>query len=103
PRNKLAIFSDGLDVDAIETVHRHFLGRMRLGYGWGTLLTNDFRRLAEDGVLDPISIVCKVKSVNGRPAVKLSDNATKAMGPKEEMNRYRGVFKARGEAGRRVL
>ena len=46
PRNKLAIFSDGLDVDAIEKVHRHFLGRMRLGYGWGTLLTNDFRGLA---------------------------------------------------------
>jgi nicotinate phosphoribosyltransferase len=103
PRNKLAIFSDGLDVDAIEKVHRHFLGRMRLGYGWGTLLTNDFRGLADDGVLNPISIVCKVKSVNGRPAVKLSDNATKAMGPKDEIARYRRVFEAKEEAAMPVL
>ena len=28
------------------TIHRHFHGRMRIGYGWGTLLTNDFRGLA---------------------------------------------------------
>ena len=74
PREKLLIFSDGLDVDAIERIHRHFHGRVRLGYGWGTLLTNDFRGLGPDGRLDPFSIVCKVVSANGRPAVKLSDN-----------------------------
>ncbi len=38
PREKLAIFSDGLDVDVIERIHRHFHGRLRIGYGWGTLL-----------------------------------------------------------------
>ena len=27
----------------------HFHGRVRIGYGWGTLLTNDFRGLAPDG------------------------------------------------------
>jgi len=74
PRQKLLIFSDGLDVDAIERIHRHFQGRVRIGYGWGTLLTNDFRGLGPDGRLDPFSIVCKVVSANGRPAVKLSDN-----------------------------
>ena len=82
PREKLAIFSDGLDVDLIQDIHRHFRGRMRIGYGWGTLLTNDFRGLAPDGALDPISIVCKVISANGRPALKLSDNPLKAMGPR---------------------
>ena len=74
PRKKLAIFSDGLDVEEIERIHRHFHGRVRIGYGWGTLLTNDFRGLGPDGGLDPFSIVCKVISANGRPAVKLSDN-----------------------------
>ena len=103
PTRKLAIFSDGLDVETIVNVHRHFAGRMRLGYGWGTLLTNDFRGLADDGVLDPISIVCKVKSVDGRPAVKLSDNATKAMGPKEEVARYRRVFEAKEAPAMPVL
>src|ERR671912_1059902 len=76
PREKLAIFSDGLDVDLIQEIHRHFAGRMRIGYGWGTLLTNDFRGLVPDGGLDPVSIVCKVLSANGRPTVKLSDNPT---------------------------
>ena len=60
PREKLAIFSDGLDVDTIIDIHQQFHGRMRVGYGWGTLLTNDFRGLAPNDGLDPISIVCKV-------------------------------------------
>ena len=52
PREKLAIFSDGLDVDTIIDIHKQFHGRMRVGYGWGTLLTNDFRGLAPNGGLD---------------------------------------------------
>jgi len=92
PRTKLVIFSDGLDVDSIEAIHRHFHGRVRLGYGWGTLLTNDFRGLGPNGGLDPFSVVCKVVSANGRPAVKLSDNPMKAMGPPAEVERYRRVF-----------
>ena len=92
PRDKLAIFSDGLDIDAIERIHGHFHGRMRIGYGWGTLLTNDFRGLLPDGKLDPVSIVCKVIAANGRPTVKLSDNPTKAQGPADEIARYRRVF-----------
>jgi nicotinate phosphoribosyltransferase len=92
PTKKLAIFSDGLDVETIEQIHRHFHGRVRIGFGWGTLLTNDFRGLGADGGLDPFSIVCKVISANGRPAVKLSDNPLKATGPGAEVDRYRRVF-----------
>jgi nicotinate phosphoribosyltransferase len=92
PKRKLAIFSDGLDVEPIERIHRHFHGRVRIGYGWGTLLTNDFRGFGPDGRLDPFSIVCKVVSANGRPAVKLSDNPLKAVGPPAEVERYRRVF-----------
>jgi nicotinate phosphoribosyltransferase len=103
PRQKLAIFSDGLDVDLIEDIHRHFRGRMRIGYGWGTLLTNDFRGLESGGGLDPISIVCKVISANGRPAVKISDNPTKAMGPKAEVERYKRVFEVGVQTAQPVL
>jgi nicotinate phosphoribosyltransferase len=92
PTTKLAIFSDALDIDEIERLHRHFAGRIRLGFGWGTLLTNDFRGFAPNGGLDPFSIVCKVISTEGRPAVKLSDNPTKAIGPPDEIERYRRVF-----------
>jgi nicotinate phosphoribosyltransferase len=103
PSEKLAIFSDGLDVDVIERIHQHFRGRMRIGYGWGTLFTNDFRGLAPDGALDPISIVCKVISADGRPTVKLSDNPTKAMGPKSEIERYKRIFQVGQQTAQPVL
>jgi nicotinate phosphoribosyltransferase len=89
---KLLIFSDGLDVESIERIHAHFKGKARIGYGWGTLLTNDFRGFVPDDGLDPFSIVCKVIAVDGKPAVKLSDNPAKASGPQDEIARYRRVF-----------
>ncbi|MGE3917388.1 MAG: nicotinate phosphoribosyltransferase, partial [Hyphomicrobiaceae bacterium] len=103
PQNKLAIFSDGLDVELIEALHARFHDRIRLGFGWGTLLTNDFRGLAPAGRLDPFSIVCKVISADGRAAVKLSDNATKAVGPADEIERYKRVFGVVAQAAQPVL
>ena len=72
---------------------------MRLSFGWGTNLANDFVGCPPDGSinLDPISLVCKVSSVDGRPAVKLSDNPEKATGLPSEIERYLRVF---GDAGR---
>ena len=99
PREKLLIFSDGMDIEGIEATYRHFAGRVRTSFGWGTNLTNDFIGCAPDGStdLDPISLVCKVTDVNGRPAVKLSDNPEKATGDPAEIARYLRVF---GDAGR---
>jgi nicotinate phosphoribosyltransferase len=92
PRNKLVIFSDGLDVEKIEILHKQFAGRVKASFGWGTLLTNDFRGLVANDRLAPFSLVCKAVSANGRPTVKLSDNPNKAMGPAEEVARYKRVF-----------
>ena len=103
PRTKLAIFSDALDVADIERIHRHFDGRIRVGFGWGTLLTNDFRGLVADHRLDSFSIVCKVLSANGRPAVKLSDNPSKAIGPPAAIARYRRVFAAEAATAAPVI
>ncbi|KKX31658.1 nicotinate phosphoribosyltransferase [Rhizobium sp. LC145] len=94
PESKMLIFSDGLDVDAIIDTYKHFEGRVRMSFGWGTNLTNDFAGCAPleiDG-LKPISIVCKVSSANGRPAVKLSDNPQKATGDPKEVERYLKFF-----------
>ncbi len=91
PTKKLVIFSDGLDVDTIAKLHAQFAGRVKVSFGWGTLLTNDFTGLAEDR-LAPFSLVCKAVSANGRPTVKLSDNPNKAMGPADEIARYKRVF-----------
>jgi nicotinate phosphoribosyltransferase len=98
PREKLLIFSDGMDLDSIIATYRHFHGRVRMSFGWGTNLTNDFRGCDPAGTsaLDPISLVCKVTSANGRPAVKLSDNPAKATGDPAEIARYLRVFGAAG-------
>jgi len=125
PRDKLIIASDALDVDEILGLHAYFGGalqsgttssdfrsaadfldarkwtpgrRIRFSAGWGTLLTNDFRGCDPTGGsgFDPISLICKVSDAEGKPAVKLSDNYAKALGPPEEIERYRRVF---GTAG----
>ena len=92
PEDKLVIFSDGLDTPTIRDLHQKFNGRVKVSFGWGTNLTNDFRGLVSDGSLDAFSLVCKPVKANERSTVKLSDNLNKAMGPSEEINRYKRVF-----------
>jgi len=127
PREKLIIASDALDVDDILGLHAYFGGtllngavprdfrdaadfmdrqkwapgrRIRLSTGWGTLLTNDFRGCdpTYSNGFDPISLICKVSEAEGRPAVKLSDNYSKALGPPAEVERYRRLFGTAGAA-----
>lgn len=102
PTQKLVIFSDGLDVEKIEELQRQFAGRVRPSFGWGTLLTNDFRGLVPGDGLAPFSLVCKAVSANGRPTVKLSDNPNKAMGPTNEVERYKRVFGVGAQAAQAV-
>ncbi|HKF50234.1 MAG TPA: nicotinate phosphoribosyltransferase [Terracidiphilus sp.] len=125
PRRKRLIASDALDADRILALHAYFGGtlmngarpeefrcaadfadpdrwvqqrRIRFSAGWGTLLTNDFRNCnpRDEESFNPISLVCKLAEVDGRPAVKLSDNHAKAMGPAEEIERYTRVFGTEG-------
>ncbi len=103
PRDKLIIFSDGLDADRIAALHARFHGRVRVSFGWGTLLTNDFRGLAPGDGLSPFSLVCKAVAANGRPTVKLSDNPNKAMGPEAEIARYKRVFHVGAQTAQDVL
>jgi nicotinate phosphoribosyltransferase len=103
PRQKLVIFSDGLDVDTIEQLYAQFHGRVKVSFGWGTMLTNDFRGLVAGDALAPFSLVCKALSANGRPTVKLSDNPAKAMGPKDEIERYKRVFGVGMQEAQEVL
>ena len=132
PAKKRLIASDSLDVDTILALHAYFGGtlrngaspagfrkgsdfldeskwaperRIRFSAGWGTFLTNDFRNCNPRGdeSFDPVSLVCKLSEVDGRPAVKLSDNYAKAMGPVEEIERYRRIFGTAGVANVPVL
>ncbi len=92
PTQKRVIFSDGLDVDKIRELHARFADQTNVSFGWGTLLTNDFRELVPNDALAPFSLVCKAVSANGYPTVKLSDNPEKAMGPADQIERYKRVF-----------
>ena len=56
----------------------------------------------DDG-FNPVSLVCKLSDVDGRPAVKLSDNYSKAMGDANEAERYRRVFGVAGVTDTPVL
>ena len=103
PTQKLVIFSDGLDVDKIEELHARFKGRVKVSFGWGTMLTNDFRGLVDGDALAPFSLVCKALSANGRPTVKLSDNPAKAMGPADEIARYKRVFGVKAQTVTEVV
>ncbi|HTV32660.1 MAG TPA: nicotinate phosphoribosyltransferase [Methylocella sp.] len=95
PRKKLLVLSDSMTIDSIEASVRKLRDRVRVSIGWGTHLTNDFAGLMPHGAdadLLPPSLVCKVSEVEGRPAVKLSDNPSKFMGPPGEIARYERVF-----------
>ncbi len=103
PSKKRLIFSDGLDVNKIKELHSQFAGKVTASFGWGTLLTNDFRGLVPDDALAPFSLVCKAVSANGKPTVKLSDNPNKAMGPDAEIERYKRVFDVGEQAAQTVI
>ena len=103
PAEKLIIFSDGLDVDKIVTLHKQFTGRVKVSFGWGTMLTNDFLGLTSDEQLAPFSLVCKAVAANGRPTVKLSDNPNKATGPADEIKRYQKIFNMTEQKAEPVL
>lgn len=103
PREKLVIFSDGLDVAEMLSLQRIFLGRVKVSFGWGTNLTNDFRGLVPDRGLDAFSLVCKAISANGKPTVKLSDNPNKAIGPDDEIARYKRVFEVTEQTPLKVV
>lgn len=85
PKTKTVVFSDGLDARAIIALQKQFAGRIQVVFGWGTNLTNDCG-------YPPLSLVVKATEAYGRPTVKLSDNLAKAMGPPDEVERYKRVF-----------
>lgn len=72
PKTKTLVFSDGLKIDVIEKLYRLFCKKIKLNFGWGTNLTNDFG-------LETLNIVMKIIRCNNQPVVKLSDSPGKTM------------------------
>lgn len=106
PASKVIIYSDGLDVSRCLDL-ASYSKQVGIGasFGVGTHLTNDFRRDEDPGdphnadpdddqwirnhensiKSKPLNIVIKLHSINGRNAVKISDELTKNTGDSEEI------------------
>lgn len=89
PRDKLVIFSDSLDTDRVDKIHRRFAGKIGHIFGIGTFLTNDLGPTA-------LNIVMKATNVDGFDTVKLSDDPGKHTGPDEKVAQYQTIFTKQG-------
>lgn len=71
PQTKTLVFSDNLTLNKALELYRHFDSRINVIFGVGTRLTCDI-----PGV-QPLNIVIKLVSCNGKPVAKLSDSPGK--------------------------
>lgn len=88
PASKTIVFSDGLTPDSAAKIRRHCGGRIGAAFGIGTNLTNDFPGA------EPLNIVIKLTALDGRPAVKLTDDPAKASGCADALRAARETFLA---------
>lgn len=92
PKTKMVVFSDGLDMDKIERLFKQFNGRIKLSFGWGTHLTNDMGVETLSIVMKAVEVISVGDVIMNNHLVKLSDNLNKAMGPKDQVERFKEVF-----------
>lgn len=81
PKTKTLLFSDSLDFDKAQRLYNAFRNRTKVSFGIGTFVSNDT-------CVDPLNIVIKLQTVNGKPVAKLSDNPGKMMCRDEEYLEY---------------
>jgi len=80
PKTKTIVFSDGLDVDTALQIQKELDGLVRISFGIGTHLTNDYAGSKA------LNMVIKLWSCNGVTVVKLSDvAASKQIGDKDAL------------------
>ncbi len=98
PLTKMDLSSDSLDVSKMIEIGDALEGKIQHTYGPGTNMTNDMH---EDS--PPTNIVVKATAVNGIATVKLSDDAGKHTGPKEQVERYQRAVHKVNTMARRVV
>jgi nicotinate phosphoribosyltransferase len=84
PESKTIIFSDGLTVDKAREIRKK-LPNMRIAFGIGTHLTNDFKEPA-------LNMVIKLRSIDGIPVIKLSDEPGKETGDNQAVEVAKWTF-----------
>lgn len=77
PTTKTIVYSDGLNPETVLKLQEYRKGEIRKSYGIGTDLTCSIPGIK------PMNIVIKMIELNGIPAIKLSDSATKHIGDED--------------------
>lgn len=72
PKTKMLLFSDSLNFDKAQRIYNCFRNRTKVSFGIGTFVSNDT-------YAEPLNIVIKLQTVNGKPVAKLSDVDGKTM------------------------
>ena len=72
PKTKMLLFSDSLNFDKAQQLYNAFRDRTKVSFGIGTFVSNDT-------CTQPLNIVIKLQTVNGKPVAKLSDVDGKTM------------------------
>jgi len=97
PKDKTIVFSDSLDIDrCLELKKWADKHGIRSSFGVGTFFTSPvsiISRLMEDDFLkkraveksNPMNIVIKIRSADGQPCVKISDDITKNTGLEDQV------------------
>lgn len=83
PNTKTFLFSDSLDFQKAFNIYKEFGKRIKVSFGIGTHITNDFIPM-----FMPLNIVIKLEEVNGKPVAKISDDGGKEMCSDEDFLRY---------------
>ncbi len=91
PLSKVIIFSDGLNAEKAVEIRDYCEGKIKCSFGIGTHFSNDF----EDQGSEALNMVIKLWSINGTPAVKLSDVPTKAIGDPDAIRVMRWIHQER--------
>lgn len=86
PKTKTIVFSDGLSPELAVAIQDYFAGKIRVAFGIGTNLTNDFPECSA------LNMVIKMWSCDGVPVVKLSDVAAKQIGDSDALRVARWTF-----------
>lgn len=76
PMSKIVIFSDGLTIEGALKLNDYCFNKIKVAFGIGTSLSNDFDFKA-------LNIVMKMTKANDKPVVKISDQPSKAIGDKK--------------------